>query len=103
MDYKTILENSAYRLCDIEREFGISSSQMCGYIYRDVKPTKNKKIIEEIMEKIANSPRLIKHPSYGYATQEEIEKLKTVGIGPDRDFILKQIEKRTKNKGKGGV
>ena len=101
MNYKEILENSAYRLCDIEKQFGVPSSQMCGYIYRGVEPKKNKEKVEKIMNEISNSPRLVKHPSFGYATEDEIEKLKTMGLGPDRDLILKRIEKRTKSRGKG--
>jgi len=101
MDYAKILSESVYRLCGIEREFGVSSTQMCGYIYRGVQPIKNKEKIDKIMEHISKSPRMVKHPSFGYATEDEIKKLQTMGHCPDRDLILKAIEKRTATKGKG--
>ncbi len=101
INYRQILEDSAYRFCDIEREFGIPTSQMCGYIYRGVEPKKNKQKIEEIMSKISKQPKLVKHPSYGYATEDEIEKLKTLGICPERSMIIARIDKRAKSKGKG--
>ena len=41
-----------------------------------------------------------KHPSFGYATEEEIKQLQTMGHCPQRDMILKAIEKRTLLKGK---
>lgn len=101
-NYREIFDNSSYRLSDIEKVFGISSSQMCGYLYRGVKPNSKTKIkLEMIMNEIQKSQKYIKHPSFGYATEAEICALKNMGIGPDRDLILKRIEKRTKAKGKG--
>lgn len=38
-----------------------------------------------------------KHPSFGYATLEEIEQLKTMGLCPDRDDLISIIKKRTRN------
>lgn len=40
------------------------------------------------------------HPAYGYATPEQIEKLKTLGKGPDYDHLWKVIAEQTKKKGK---
>ena len=40
------------------------------------------------------------HPSYGYATPEQIEKLKQLKLGADYQSLLKKIEKQTKAKGK---
>jgi hypothetical protein len=42
------------------------------------------------------------HPSFGYATPKEVEKLFSLGMGPTRDALLKQIEKRNKRKGSHG-
>lgn len=44
--------------------------------------------------------RMVKHPSYGYAHQYQIDRLKEIGIGPERDIIMKAIEKQNKSKGK---
>lgn len=40
------------------------------------------------------------HPAYGYATQEQIELLRTLCHGPDYNQVWKDIEKQTKNCGK---
>jgi len=44
--------------------------------------------------------RLKKHPSYGYAYPEQIERLQEIGLCPERDRILKKITEQTKAKGK---
>lgn len=44
-------------------------------------------------------PPIPKHPAYGYATEEQIEKLKTLGLGADFDEVWKQIAIQTKKKG----
>lgn len=41
----------------------------------------------------------VKHPSYGYATPQEIERLKTLQ-GIDKARLLKEIAKRTSSRGK---
>jgi len=38
------------------------------------------------------------HPSYGYATKEEFERLKAMGEGPAYRALLKKINARTKKK-----
>ncbi len=39
-------------------------------------------------------------PIYGYATKEQYEELQQIGIGPRRDYLMKEIEKQTKKKGR---
>lgn len=51
-------------------------------------------------QKWMRSNQLDKHPSYGYANPEQIKQLEVLGMGPDRDKILKDIEDQNKNKGK---
>lgn len=45
-------------------------------------------------------PDIPYHPAYGYATEEQIEKLKSLGHGPDYDLLWKTIEKQTKKRGR---
>ena len=35
-----------------------------------------------------------KHQSFGYLTKDEWEQLKSMGIGPAREALMKSIEKR---------
>lgn len=44
--------------------------------------------------------KLIKHPSFGYATEVQMERLKELGPCAERDLILKAIEKQTRAKKK---
>jgi len=37
-----------------------------------------------------------KHPSYGYATPDQIRDLERLGIGADRDKVLADIARQTK-------
>lgn len=41
------------------------------------------------------------HPSYGWATEKQIQKLREISDGPEKKLILKEIEKQTyKRKGR---
>jgi hypothetical protein len=53
--------------------------------------------MESIMSPANEDGRLKWHPSYGYTTREQIERLKNLGIGPDLELVLKEIKKQTKN------
>ena len=39
------------------------------------------------------------HHSYGFATLEQIEKLRTLGDGAERAEILKQVKKQNEERG----
>lgn len=47
-----------------------------------------------------DNPLIEKHPSYGYATPEQIDRLKEIGICPERDAIMSDIEKQNRLKGR---
>lgn len=99
--WKDILEQSTYSdttLADIAK---IDVCSFRKYINNERTPRKkNMKIMEEIMDFAKKEPKLTFHPSYGYASEHQINKLKTLGVCIERDLILKQIEKQTKNRGK---
>lgn len=39
--------------------------------------------------------RLKFHPSFGYATPEQIERLQAMNLGPDRDALISEIRTQT--------
>ena len=55
-------------------------------------------ISKRITDDILGGKGRKKHPSYGYATKEEVERLKVL-TGPEKVRLLKEITKRTKHKG----
>lgn len=98
----SIYNNSAYTITGLSMEIGCSEDILRGWIYHDRTPRKkNKELFEKVMDILRKSPAPIKyHPSYGYATEEQIKRLEQIGLGIERDSILRQIEMQTKNKGK---
>jgi hypothetical protein len=100
-DWVNIVNESAYTVPAIAKAYGINETSLRSYLFKGVVPRQaNQNKIQKIMEELMSDPKLQKHPSYGYATQEQIEALKDMGIGPDRDRLLKQIAEQTKRKGK---
>jgi hypothetical protein len=49
----------------------------------------------DIEEYIAEKMGVRYHPSYGYASSRQIEELKSIGVGPRRDQLLKDIARQT--------
>ena len=41
-----------------------------------------------------------RHPAYGFATPEQIKELESMGLGPQRDYLMKQIQLQHDKKGK---
>lgn len=83
----------------IAKDNGIPVSTLYGWM-RGHAP-KNNERLEKVMKYLqAAGKRLEKHPSYGCATQDEIDELQKVGVGARYYEILKKIEDRTKRAGK---
>lgn len=96
-----IYENCALSIQAISDDFNIDERNLRDWIRSVRVPrAKNFERMVEIMGKLIEDKKLEYHPSYGYATEQQIEKLKTLGHCPERDAILKAIEKQTKNRGK---
>lgn len=106
-----IFEQSDYTPEGASAQFGIPWATIKSWLYcktdqqRGPLPlvTPSKKYREraiEMMKNMNQTKRMEKHPSYGYATPEQIKQLETLGIGPQRDHILAQIEKQNKQQGK---
>jgi len=52
-----------------------------------------------MIENPNKKPRIPFHPAYGYATPEQIAELESMGLCPQRDYLLQKIERQTKRKG----
>lgn len=96
-----IVDASIYELASVGRVYGIDAGQLSRYIRGLSTPqTKTLERVTKIMTDLTKKPKLVKHPSFGYATPDEIEKITTMGICPQRDHILATIKKRNETKGK---
>jgi len=61
----------------VAAEYGINYGQLRKYMRGMAQPrTKNRIKLEAIMTDLSERPAKVKHPSYGYATLEQIEQLK---------------------------
>lgn len=59
------------------------------------------KKVTEMIEYYKYKPRLKKHPSYGWATEEQIKELQDLPLGnPRRKEILNKIKEQNRRKGK---
>lgn len=96
-----IVDESAYTHKAAAEEARISYGLFRKYLLCEVVPrSRNKEKVFQAMAKIKNEKRIPFHPSYGYATEEQIEKLKSMGMCPDRDYLLTQIAKQNSTGGK---
>jgi transposase-like protein len=104
-----VFDESDYTIAGAANAFGIPARTISSWIHglpdsggrRFASPSsKYRQQANRMIEKMATEKRLQKHPSYGYASPEQIEQLSNLGIGPERERILKQIEEQNKNGGK---
>jgi hypothetical protein len=101
VDWNAIFEQSGYRIASLAEIAKIDEGSFRKYLHCDRIPREaNRKKMEHAMKLASELPRLKYHPSYGYATPEQIERLKTMKVGADMDALLKRIEEQTRNKGK---
>lgn len=43
---------------------------------------------------------MVRHPAFGYATKEEIDRIMSMGVSYQRDYLINEIKKRNERKGK---
>lgn len=95
------INNSELTCPAVAREYGINYNQLRRYLRGQSKPRPSTLTkLEAIMTDLSKRPAAVRHPSYGYCTPEQMEQLKTLGIGPTRDKLLADIAKANKKKGK---
>lgn len=100
-DWQRIFNSSAVTLAYIERVHGLSESSLRKYLSGETTPReKNRAKMECAMKDALSNPRPEKHPSFGYATTEEIEAINTMGISPDYIAIMGRINTRNRCDGK---
>lgn len=99
--WRAIVDACAFTVTHIINTYNLESSSFFRYLRGDTKPKKHWERMVEIMKTLGGGQqRLQRHPSYGYATPEQIQKLQSLGLCPERDHILRQIEKQNANQGK---
>lgn len=100
--WKQTYEASEWSLEAISAKFGPTVRQLKGWLYNGVQPQKtNLEIMEKIMARIGKDTKKIPyHPSYGYATPEQIEKLNSLKLGDERNYLLARIAKQNESGGK---
>lgn len=97
---KMYLENG-YTLSGLSKLARIDEGSISQYIRcLRIPRKKNLEKMEKAMFQAAQKPRLKFHQSYGYATEEQIKRLEQIGLGPEHDSILKEIEKQSSSNGK---
>ena len=95
------IEESAYTLGYYAECIDASPRSLVNWLSGKSKPSKKNAVkLEKITMFIKDDKKIPYHPAYGYATPEQIEKLNSMGMGPDRDHLLKQIAFQQANKGK---
>ena len=99
-DWLGIVARSAYTVTTICLIYGINRTSFLSYLNGTKPKEKNMKKMDIIMKDLVNKPSVQKHPSRGYATEEEWSRLSQIGVGPERDRIMAQIKKRTDKRGK---
>lgn len=95
-----IINECALTKASISKKYGINTSTIWNWC-KGVEPNqgKYKTIKGKIEEDMTNNKKIPFHPSYGYATEKEIETLARLQ-GAEKSSLLKKISKRKKNGGK---
>lgn len=100
-NWQAAIDDSAYTVGGFVKVSGIPYSTMRGWLLGETTPRqKNLEKMEEAMKKVYGDKKIPWHPSYGYATSPQIEKLNNLGLGPDRDYLMAQIAKQNASGGK---
>lgn len=92
------LKENGYTYYEFNKRFKIQISKYLNDGKTPREKTFNR--IEEAMKKILTDERIPYHPAYGYAKPEQIAELQRIGLGPERDRLLKQIADQTAAQGK---
>jgi hypothetical protein len=88
-----IFDGSGYCTKSLAEMVKLDESSFRKYLNCDRVPrATNHSKMEKAMKLASQLPRLQFHPSYGYATPDQIERLKTMKAGPDMNQLLKEIE-----------
>lgn len=98
---RTALEKSMFTLSGAAKHYEVPVSTISAWVRETSRPNNtNKERHSRIMRDLLKNPAKKKHPSYGWATPEQIKRLETLPPGPDKKLLLAEIAKQNKKKGK---
>lgn len=99
--WNEVVDESIFTAAGIERAYDFCAGQVSRWLRGIVRPSKKSiERMEAVIVSINSKKRIPWHPSFGYATPEQIERLKKSIHPLERDAIMKQIDKQTKLGGK---
>lgn len=85
----------------IGRAYDISANSLHKWLAGERKPRATSvKKMEEILNDLQKTKRIPYHPSFGYATSEQIARLKESISEMEREKIMTQITKQSRTQGK---
>jgi hypothetical protein len=100
-EWQTIADESRYTLQAISKQTGVAWGSLKKYLCCETVPReKNRQRVNMAMNRLKEEKKIPFHPSYGYATPEQVKKLEAMGFSPERDLLMKQIQKQNALKGK---
>ena len=101
LHWQKAIDESAYTVTGFIKESKIPYSTLRSWLRGESTPRqKNLEKMENAMKKVYDEKKIPWHPSYGYATPPQVEKLQSLGLGPERDYLLAQIQKQNESGGK---
>ena len=101
MRWRQFIIDNELTYSELARVAGIEPYVMQLYLDMKRRPKdENYDKIEDAMKRILTAERIPHHPSYGYATPEQVQKLASLGLGPDRDALVKKIEQQNQDRGR---
>lgn len=101
LDWRKIVDESAYTPSAIISKYNFNESSFYSWLRYDTTPRpENRNKMVNAMKAAMKEKRLPYHPSYGYATPEQIERLQKIGLGEEYNRIMAQIRKQNEAKGK---
>lgn len=101
-----IVDESAFHSCAaIARHYGLCPKSLRKWVspwggQRRQPNAANFEKVSSIMRDLKKDKGIRYHPSYGYATEEQIKQLTELPIGHERDYIMKQVVQQTADRGK---
>ena len=88
-DWEEVVERSELSLAGISRKFDIAYSNLVNWFHHGSVPTrKSKEKMEVVLQKLKETQRIPFHPSYGYATASQIDRLRASITQYEREQIL---------------
>lgn len=101
LDWDGIYNNCAFSISGLSNLADIDEGSIRKYLKCERVPRKKNLLkMEKSMFEAQKKKKLDWHPSYGFATEDQIKELREVGLGPRHDQILKEIERQNENNGK---